>query len=240
MTITVSITDDQINTALRTFLIAVCQAPFEAVVGQENVVPEPATPDFAIYTAIRRSRLGTNLDSGADCRFVASISGTTMAVTEVDYGTIKQGATVFGVNVAAGTTVQSGPSGGGAGSYTVTPSQTVAAAVMASGAMDYTAQTEAVVQIDVHGPNSAQNAQVISTLLRDDYGVQLFAQSGFDVTPIHADEPKQIPFINGEKQWEDRYVIEAHLQINPVVEAPQQYAETVTVGLIDVDAKYPP
>lgn len=240
MTIQVSITDEQLSSAIAGFLLAVCPAPFEAVQGQDNRVAEPAAPDFAVFTPTGRRRLATNLDLYADCRFVGSITGTTMTVTEQDYGTVAVGNQVFGPNVAANTVVTAGPSGSGPWTYTVSPAQTVAPGVMAAGVQDLTAQTEVEVQIDVHGPNSADNAQRISTLLRDDYGVQLLASSGYDVVPLHADEPKQIPFVNGENQYEDRYVIEAKLQINPTVTVPQQFAETVTVGTIDVDAVYPP
>lgn len=240
MPITVSITDDQLDQALRGFLLAVCPAPFEAILGQANRVPEPVEQDFAVYTPTGRSRLATNLDSFADCRFVASISGPTMTVTELDYGTIVIGKQVFGSTVAAGTVVQGGPTGTGPWLYTVNPPQTVASRVMAAGTQDLEQQTEVSVQIDVHGPNSADNAQRISTLLRDGYGVQLFANSGFDVTPLHADDPKQIPFVNAAKQYEDRYVIDVRIQVNPVVEVPQQFAETLTPTLLDVDVEYPP
>jgi hypothetical protein len=232
------LTNEQAMTALRSFLLAVCPAPFEAVLGQGNRVPEPSTPDFAVYTPGLRRRLATNLDTFSDCRFVASIAGTVMTVTELDYGTIAVGNTVFGPNVANNTTVQSGPSGTGPWAYVVAPSQTAASGVMAAGTQALQQQTELTVQIDVHGPNSADNAQLISTLLRDEYGVGLFAQSGFDVVPLHADDPKQIPFIDGEDQYEDRYIVEAKLQINPTIQVPQQFAETITPTLVDVDDEY--
>ena len=96
-------------------------------------------------------------------------------------------------------------------------------------------------QCDVHGLNSADNAQVISTLFRDSYAVDQFAGSGFgDITPLHADDPRQVPFINDQQQWENRWVVEALVQANQVVTLPQQFAGAVTVTLLSVDATYPP
>ena len=87
------------------------------------------------------------------------------------------------------------------------------------------------IQLDVHGPLSGDNAQIVSTLLRDTYGVDQFATSGFDVVPLYATDPKQLPFINGEEQVETRYVVDVALQCNPVVTVPQQYGNTVSIAV---------
>jgi hypothetical protein len=57
---------------------------------------------------------------------------------------------------------------------------------------------------------------------------------------LHADEAKQIPFVNAEDQYEDRWIVEVDLQVNAVVTAPQEFADAARVGLVDVDAVYPP
>jgi YVTN family beta-propeller protein len=66
---------------------------------------------------------------GAAASFTASISGTTMTVTAIDYGTINIGVTITGSGVTGGTQITgfiSGPGGpGNIGTYTVNPSQTV-------------------------------------------------------------------------------------------------------------------
>lgn len=100
--------------------------------------------------------------------------------------------------------------------------------------------TKVTVQIDVHGPSGADNAQIISTMFRSIYAVDQFATSGFDVTPLYADDPKQLPFINGESQYEDRWSIDAVMQANPITTVAQQFAGTLAVGIISVDATYPP
>lgn len=101
--------------------------------------------------------------------------------------------------------------------------------------------TMVVFQVDVHGPNSADNSQVISTMMRDLYGFDFFNDlTGGSVVPLHADDPKQIPFHNAENQIETRWVIDAHLQANQVVgPITQQFAASLDVTLVEVETLAP-
>ena len=75
---------------------------------------------------------GATANGGA--MFTASIAGTTMTVSAVNYGVIQVGQTLVGVGVASGTTVSAYVTGtGGAGTYTVSPTQTVASEQMQTG-----------------------------------------------------------------------------------------------------------
>lgn len=98
-----------------------------------------------------------------------------------------------------------------------------------------TLSTQLEVQVDVHGPNSADTAQVVATLWRNEFACAQLAV----VQPLYAQDPRQMPFINGEKQYEDRWVVVLAMQANPTVSTAQQFADTLTVGLIEVDATYP-
>jgi hypothetical protein len=89
-----------------------------------------------------------------------------------------------------------------------------------------------VVQIDCYGPSSQDWAVVLTTLFRDPYAVTAL---GANVTPLHADDPKQIPIVDGEENFEQRWLITAYLQYNPVVTIPMQFFDGVVVGLIDVE-----
>ena len=104
--------------------------------------------------------------------------------------------------------------------------------------------TEVTIQLDVHSSmmtTASDMAQRVTTMFRDDWAYMFFKRTGYDVVPLHADQPKQIPFINAEEQYESRWVIEACLQANQaVLNVPQQFADTLLVGLIDVDSKYSP
>ena len=71
-------------------------------------------------------------------KFTASISGTTMTVTAVASGNLMTNQFVFGPGVAAGTYITVA-SGSGPGTYTVTPSQTVASEALTSYGPDITA-----------------------------------------------------------------------------------------------------
>jgi hypothetical protein len=72
---------------------------------------------------------GTTANGGA--MFTASIAGTTMTVTAVNYGVLQVGQTIVGGGVASGTTVSAyGTGTGGVGAYTITPTQTVGSEIM--------------------------------------------------------------------------------------------------------------
>lgn len=221
--------------------------PIEVVQGQDNRVAEPVGPDFVVFTPIRRARFSTNLDDFQDCAFTGSIAGSVMTVTAVQFGAIIVGAPVYGPTVAAGTQVASfGTGTGGVGTYNVTLPQSVASGPLAAGTYSAEQDAEMVFQVDVHGPNSADNAHVISTMMRDPYAVAAFTgvldQNNnpiTGVTPLYADDPRQVPFINAESQYEYRWVLEACVQANQVVSGvPQQFAAAAKVVPVSVEATY--
>ena len=229
--------------ALRAFLLAVLPVGIEVIQGQGNDVSEPEAPDFVMMTPITRSRLGTNTDTYADCAFTGSIAGTTLTVSIMQIGTIAVGHTVLGAGVTPGTLVTAQGTGtGGTGTYTVSQSQTVSSEILATGIQNLTQQTRIMVQVDVHGPNGADNAQTISTLFRDDYATLWFYRNGYTaqgITPLYVEDPKQAPFINAEQQYEDRWIVEVSIQANQVVTVPQDFADALNADLISVQATYP-
>jgi hypothetical protein len=100
--------------------------------------------------------------------------------------------------------------------------------------------TKVTVQIDVHGPMSADNAQIITTLFQSDFGFDKFTEFGYDVSPLFASEPRHIPFTNGEQQIELRWSIDLAMQCNPVITNSQEFAAALAIHLINVDVVYPP
>lgn len=241
MSSTLDLTQEQTLTVLRSFLLLILPSEIEVIEGQDNRVPEPKVQNFVVMTPMLRRRLATNTDDYIDAVFIGSIAGALLTIASVGYGTLGIGSTLFGVGVSAGTVITAfGTGTGGVGTYSISPSQTVSSGKIAAGVFTALQPTELTVQLDIHGPASPENAQIISTLLRDDYAVENFASSGFDVSPLHADDPRQAPFMNGEQQVEFRWSIDALLQCNPVVTTPQQFADVLTLGLIDVDVVYPP
>ncbi len=234
--ITLDITEKQVLTALRAFLLRILPAGTDAVRGQVNRVPEPMCPNFVVMTPIMRARLATNRDFYEDASFTASIAGTTMTVSAVEYGSIHLGAPVYSTadgQIASVTALGTGT--GGPGTYTVSTPLTRSSGQLYAGVGRVQQDTSVTVQLDVHGPASADNAQIITTLFRDDFGCQDFEASGFSIQPLYTSEPMQTPFRNGEQQIEWRWTIDAVLEINPIVQHPQQFADEVSVELDPVD-----
>lgn len=234
---TPSLTQDAVNTALAAFLTSVLPAGVKVNVGQVNRVAEPLG-DFVVMTPLRRPRLATNFETDADTKFTGSIAATIMTVTAVAFGELLPGNPVFGTGVTDGTVVVdqlTGPTGGD-GTYTVDPAQTVTSRTLAAGTTEIEQDTDCVMQLDVHGPASTDNAQTISTLMRSAYAVEQLSPSG--VTPLYADDPRQLPFITAANQYEERWSIDVHLQINPIVSAPTQFADSAALTVVDVDVAY--
>lgn len=94
---------------------------------------------------------------------------------------------------------------------------------------------EVVFQLDVHGHEAFNNANRISTLFRSPYAVEFFEARGEPIAPLFADDPRQGQFTDGESQYEDRYIVEAHFQVNFTITRTTQSARALTVDIIDVE-----
>lgn len=222
--------------ALRSFLIAILPAGVPVIRAQVNRVPEPASPDFVLMTPIRRERLATNIDTWADTLIFAAIAGTQLTVATIENGTLSVGSPIFGVAVADGTVITAfGTGTGGVGSYTVSISQSVSQDWLAAGVKSVLMETELTVQLDVHGPGSADAAQQIAAVMRDEYACQFFAAANSAIAPLYASDPRQVPFLNSEEQFETRWILEACLQVQFVAAVPQQFADQLEIGLIQAD-----
>ena len=86
-----------------------------------------------VYPLVQRTSVST-----ATTSFTASISGTTMTVTAVASGTIAVGQVITGTGVTAGTVITAlGTGTGGAGTYTVSTSQTVGSTTITIVGIDF-------------------------------------------------------------------------------------------------------
>lgn len=235
MTIAIVPSQDNVAKSLFDFLTAVLPTTVEIVQGQDNRVPEPKVDNFVVFWPLRLPRLETNVDSYEDVLFAGSIAATVLTVTGVTRGVIVDGATLFGTAVAAGTAIVDQLTGtpGGIGTYSVSVSQALSSRPLSAGSQTMQQNAEAVYQCDFHGAASSDNALIVATMLRDEYAVLKFAETGF-ATPLYAGEPRQMPFLNGEQQYENRWVLEVSLQVNGSVKIPQQFADGATVELINV------
>jgi hypothetical protein len=94
-----------------------------------------------------------------------------------------------------------------------------------AGAIDQLMATRIEVQLDCYGPTAGDWANILCNVLRSNYACGWFADNvSFDIAPLYADDPRQIPLVNGEDQYEERWILTAALQSNPVTNLSQQYS----------------
>ena len=96
------------------------------------------------------------------------------------------------------------------------------------------ASTQFRIQIDAYGPNSADNAQIVTTLFRDEAATSAFPPT---VQPMWADDPVQAPFLDEAQQYEDRWTTFANLAASPVVSTPQDFADRISTSTYSADAR---
>lgn len=213
------------------FLTSILPPGMPIFLGQENRVPEPAASDFVIFTELFQIRLATNEDGYSDVAFIGNVSGNILTIVSVEFGEITVGSTLFGPTVTPYTTILEIVDD----TCTLSKAQAeVASGSFAAGVEQLMQATELSFQIDVHGPNSANNAQTISTLWRDARGTSYFHEVYPGVmAPFYADDPRQTPFRNDQDQIEYRWTIDAKLQVNQTITAPQQFAAQLVATVQD-------
>lgn len=103
--------------------------------------------------------------------------------------------------------------------------------------LQYTQPQQMTMQLDCYGPAASEWSDILSTLLRSSVGCDALAPT---CQPLYADDPRRMPLVDGEDQYEDRWIVTLQLQYNAVVSTPQQFADTLDFTIIEVDAAYPP
>lgn len=250
MSASLSISEKDVFTALRAVLgtmglvSSTSGQTVPIIRGDVNRVPEPAETDFVVMWPLMRSRLSYNVETWDDAVITASITANVMTVSAVAQGTVEVGAPVYVLNtVGAICTVTGRLTGaGGVGTYAVTPGATRASGTLYCGTLKAMQPIEFLIQLDVHGPpaqNAGDNAQRITTLMQGQFGVQAFLDTGYAVAPLYCTTPRMIPFNNAEEQIEERWAIEVALQVNPIVTVTGQFADTLEIDTVSVEAAYP-
>lgn len=221
------------------------------VLGIPNRASMPS-PGFVSVQAVVRSRLRTNLHEPSGNQFdgVGSVTVTseTLTVTTATDGELEIGQDVTMPGVTPGTTIAAfGTGSGGVGTYTLSAPAVATATdvplIVGPASMNLEEGVQLRVQIDCYGPQSTAIAAgaedwatMLSTTLRDNFGVVALAPN---LTPLHADEARFVPLEDGEDQYEERWMLEAFFQYNPVTTVPQQYANVAKLTTLDVPSQAP-
>ncbi len=109
-------------------------------------------------------------------------------------------------------------------------------AITPPSTLDIEQGIELPMQIDCYGSTSGDWAATISTAIEDQFG---FDGLGASVKPLYCNQARMMPLTDEELEYEERWCLDVHLQINPVVTITQQFADQLDLGVINVTEKYP-
>jgi len=142
---------------------------------------------------------GTSV-STATTSFTASIAGTTMTVTAVGSGTIAVGQLITGTGVTAGTTITAlGTGTGGAGTYTVSTSQTTASTTITIVGLDFTGIPSWVKRITIMFTGVSTSG---TSNLRIQIGSSSIDSTGYSSTYANVGASSVSGAINSTSGWE--------------------------------------
>ncbi|MNT36466.1 hypothetical protein D3C72_1725510 [compost metagenome] len=119
------------------------------------------------------------------------------------------------------------------------PTMTYADPSSATGTLTITQATQWTAQVDSYGERAQDLALTLSIALRSQYGCEFLGQLE-RARPLSAGEIEHLPYDSGENPNSERWSFDAVLQFNPSITVPQQFADQLHVGLIEVDTTYPP
>jgi len=115
------------------------------------------------------------------------------------------------------------------GEEVVFDGQNIAFGGTPNGTKAVTQAIEWTVQLDCYGVQSMQWANILTTLFRDEFSCSALKPY---IQPLGADDPISLPLINGEQQYEQRWVVEAKFQYNSITTVPQQFFDRAVVERI--------
>ena len=93
------------------------------------------------------------------------------------------------------------------------------------------------IQLDFYGANSQAWAMQAQALFRDAYATDTMPAN---IQPLYADNPIQLPLIDGEAQYEQRWKLTANIQYNPLITTSQQSMTAINVTLAPIDQTFKP
>lgn len=106
------------------------------------------------------------------------------------------------------------------------------------GTVNIMAPTQMTIALDFYGTDAAENAMMVQALFRNAYGETNFPDPA--IKPLYAEDPMQMPLMDGEQNYTQRWRMDAALQINPVIKPAQDFAGSLAVTTVSVERTYAP
>lgn len=100
--------------------------------------------------------------------------------------------------------------------------------------IDTDTPSQMTIPVDCYGAGSGESAQAISAMFRDDYACQVFRAVGHDIQPLFATDPQQMPLVNGEDQYEERWTFNLELQVNHKITISTDTTWMETAGMLAI------
>ncbi|WP_313622838.1 LIC_12616 family protein [Achromobacter sp.] len=108
----------------------------------------------------------------------------------------------------------------------------------ATGTLTMTQATQWTARVEACGARAHDLALILSIALRSQYGCEFLERLG-RMQPLETGELGQLSLDGAENENFERWAFDAVLQFNPSITVPQQFADQLHVGLIEVDTTYP-
>ncbi|QEO17852.1 phage neck terminator protein [Acetobacter vaccinii] len=102
-----------------------------------------------------------------------------------------------------------------------------------------TEQVQVTMQVNLFGPASSNQMQLVTALWRDMQAVDFFRASGVPIAPLTTSTTRQIGFTTGERQYDDLWTVDLTMQVTLTVRLPQEFATSIPVILTEVQTTYP-
>ncbi len=90
--------------------------------------------------------------------------------------------------------------------------------------------SEYLIQVDCYGASAQDTAVTLAVLWRDALTVDQFPDG---ITPLYAEDARQIQFENDQRQYEERWKVEIRLQYNAQVTLPYEAATHLDVPVFE-------
>ncbi|GFE96574.1 LIC_12616 family protein [Gluconobacter sp. Gdi] len=98
-----------------------------------------------------------------------------------------------------------------------------------------TEMREVTVQVSAFGSGAGDALKQVCGLWRDFYTTDWLRANAPILSPLTAAEPRQLAFVNGERQYEDAWSVDLKMQVNYQRTIPQQFASELHVKTYEAD-----